>query len=308
MVKVKMYDIIIIGGGPAGLTAAIYALRRGMKIVIVSPEIGGRTNLAHHVENYPGFITITGPELVMKMEEQVKKNHPDCAFLMDSAYNIRKVRKHFEVMLKSRKKVKGKAVIIATGTEDRRLKVKGEEEFFGKGVTYCSTCDSPLFRNKIVAVIGGGNSAFIGVQEVSPYAKKVYVIHRRREFRADDVEIKRVKKLKNVELVLDDEVKEIYGKTLVKGVKLKSGKKLKVDGVFIEIGVTPITKLVKNLRVKTTEHDFIVVNDMQETNVKGVYAAGDITTKNAGLLQIVHATSEGAIAGFYASTYVNDLE
>jgi thioredoxin reductase (NADPH) len=303
-----MHDVIIIGGGPAGLSAAIYALRRGMNIAVVSPEIGGRTNLAHHVENYPGFVTITGPELMKRMEEQIKENHPDCSFIRDSAYNITKVKKHFEVLMKSRKKVKGKAVIIATGTEDKRLKVKGETEYFGKGVTYCSTCDSPLFRNKVVAVIGGGNSAFVGVQEVSPYAKKVYVIHRRKEFRADETEVERVKKLKNVEFVLGDEVKEVYGNTLVKGVKLKNGKDLKVDGVFIEIGVTPITQILEKLRVKTNNNGFITVNDKQETNVKGVYAAGDITTKNAGLLQIVNAASEGSIAGFYASTYVNDLE
>lgn len=303
-----MYDVIIIGGGPAGLSAAIYALRRGMNIAVVSPEIGGRTNLAHHVENYPGFVTITGPELMKRMEEQVKKNHPDCAFIRDSVYNITKVKKHFEVLMKSRKKANGKAVIIATGTEDKRLKVKGETEYFGRGVTYCSTCDSPLFRNKVVAVVGGGNSAFVGVQEVSPYAKKVYVIHRRKEFRADETEVGRVKKLKNVEFVLGDEVKQVYGKTLVEGVKLKSGKELKVDGVFIEIGVTPITQILEKLRVKTDNNGFIVVNDKQETNIKGIYAAGDITTKNAGLLQIVNAASEGSIAGFYASTYVNDLK
>ena len=303
-----MYDIVIVGGGPAGLSAAIYALRRGMKTAVVTPDIGGRVSLAHHVENYPGFVSITGPELMKKMEAQVKKNHPECEFIKSSAYNIVRVRKHFEVLLKSRKKVNGKSVIICTGTEDRRLKGKGIQEFFGKGVTYCSTCDSPLFRNKVVAVVGGGNSAMIGVQEVSPYAKKIYVIHRRKEFRADEIEVERVKKLKNVQFILNDEVKEVFGKVLVEGVKLKSGKKLKVDGVFIEIGVTPITQIIRDLKVKTDKAGFIIVNDKQETNRQGIYAAGDITTKNAKLLQIANAVSEGSIAGFFASTYVNDLE
>lgn len=303
-----MYDVIIVGGGPAGLTAAIYALRRGMKTVVISPELGGRVMLAHHVENYPGFVSITGPELMKRIEDQLRKNHPECGFLNDSAYNILRVRKHFEVVLKSRKKIKGKSVIIAAGTEDKSLKIRGEKEFFGKGVTYCSTCDSPLFRNRVVAVVGGGNSAMVGVQEVSPYASKVYLIHRRKEFRADETEVERVKKLKNVEFVLNDEVREIYGGQLVRGVKLKSGKDLKVDGVFIEVGVTPITQFVKSLGVKINGNGFIEVSDRQETNVKGVFAAGDITTKNAGLLQIIHAASEGAIAGFFAGTYVNDLE
>ena len=242
-----------------------------------------------------------------KMEEQIKNNHPECEFVMDSVYDIKKVKKHFEVLLKSREKINGKSVIIATGTEDKSLNIKGEKEFFGKGVTYCSTCDSPLFRNKVVAVVGGGNSALIGVQEVSPYASKVYLIHRRDEFRGDSVEVERVKKLENVEFVLSDEVKQVYGDTLVKGLKLKSGKDLKVDGLFIEIGVTPLTQFVEGLGVKIMKGGFVQVNDKQETSVPGIFAAGDITTKNAHLLQIVHATSEGAIAGFFASTYVNDL-
>ncbi|MBR9678744.1 MAG: FAD-dependent oxidoreductase [Nanoarchaeota archaeon] len=302
-----MFDVVVVGGGPAGLTAAVYALRRGMKTVVVTPEIGGRVMLAHHVENYPGFISITGPDLVKKMEEQIRKNHPDCDFVMDSVYDVKKVKGFFEILLKSRKKISGKSVIIATGTEDKSLKIKGEREFLGKGVTYCSTCDSPLFRNKVVAVVGGGNSALVGVQEVSPYASKVYLIHRRSEFRGDVVEVERVKKLRNAEFVLDEEVMEVYGDTVVKGLKLKSGKNLKVDGLFIEIGVTPLTQFIKKLGVKVTSQGFVEVNDKQETSVDGVFAAGDITTKNANLLQIVHATSEGAIAGFFASTFVNDL-
>lgn len=301
-----MKDVIVIGGGIAGLTAVIYAARRGMKTCVVTPEIGGRTNLAHQVENYPGFAKITGPDLMKEVEKQVKTNHPDCEFVNDYASEIKVKGKSFEVVLSSGEKVEGRSVVIATGSADKELGVKGEKEFIGKGVTYCATCDGPLFKGKEVVVVGGGNSAMVGVQELSPITSRVYLVHRRKEFKADEVEVERVKKLKNVKMFLDEELSEIFGGRLVEGVKLKSGKTLKVQGVFIEIGVKPLSDLALSAGAEL-DRGFIKVDNKQRTSIQGIFAAGDVSNKNPDFLQLTTSVSEGAIAGFQAASYVANL-
>ena len=301
-----MIDVVVIGGGVAGLTSVIYAARRGMSTAVITPEVGGRTNLAHQVENYPGFTAISGSDLTKRVEEQVRTNHPNCKFFTDYVSDIKKASKGFEIVLSSGDVVLAKSVVIATGSSDKELGIPGEKEFIGKGVTYCATCDGPLFKGKTVVVVGGGNSAMVGVQELSPITKKVYLVHRRKDFRADEVEIERVKKLKNVELILEDELVEVLGDSFVKSIILKSGKKIDVQGVFIEIGVKPSSEIGPSLKLEL-DKGFIKVDNKQMTSVPGVFAAGDVTNKNTDFLQITTSVSEGAIAGFQAATFVADL-
>jgi len=292
-----MLDIIIIGGGPAGLTAAIYALRQKKSVLVITKHVGGRAVLATEIENYPGYIKISGHNIMRIMEEQVKLLGGE--IILGNVSEIKKLKNFIIKLDNTNKSFNARRVILATGGEDRKLGVKGEEEFLGKGVSYCATCDSSFFKGKTVCVVGGGDSAVHAVKLLSKIAKKVYLIHRRKNFRCSEIEINRLKNKKNVEFLLDEEVKEIKGKEKVEEVVLKN-LKIKTDGVFIEIGVTPLIGLAKQLGVKL-DRELIVVNDLQETNVKGFYAAGDITVKNGNLKQIITAACEGAVAGFFAS-------
>ena len=288
-----VYDLIIIGAGPAGMTAAVYAARYKLRILIISKDAGGVANLAHKIENWPGIISISGTDLMQNFRKQV-----EALGVKIVAEEINKIRNKFEIVTSSGKKFKSKTLILAFGTVRRKLNVPGEEEFIGKGVSYCATCEAPFFRDKTVCVVGGRNSAAMAAMLLSKYAKKVYVIYRREKLRADPMLIEQVEKDSKIEMVYNAEVAKILGSKFVEKIILKDGKEMLMDGVFIEIGGVPSTTLVKEINVKLDRHGFIITDANMQTNVQGVFAAGDII--NTPLRQIVTACGDGAKAAYSA--------
>ena len=298
----ETYDVIIIGGGPAGLGAGLYAARRNLKTLILSETLGGQMSLAHIVENYLGVEPIPGVELAEKMRKQVEKF--GCEFKLEVVVGL-ELKDEIKKVKTKEKEYSTKIVIIATGSHYRRLDVEGEEKFIGKGVSYCSTCDGPLFRNKKVAVIGGSDSAVNAAIYLSEMASETYLIHRRDELRAEEANQEHLKK-SSVKIIWDSVVEKIEGekfvnKIIIKNMKTNETKELELDGLFIEIGQIPTTEIIKAAGVEVNEKNFIVVNDKFETNVPGVYATGDVTGSFA---QIVVAAAEGAESATNAYLYL----
>ncbi len=302
-----MYDTIIIGAGPAGLTAAIYATRRKLKTLVLSKDLGGQIVRTNFVENYPGIDEITGPNLAKNMEAQAEKFGAEIKY--EEAQNISKTTKNF-IVKTDLGEYETKTLILAFGKTPRSLGVPGEEQFRNKGVSYCVNCDAPLFKDKIAAVIGGGNAAFDAVHYLSKIAKKVYLIHRRTGFRADETTIEQTKKIDNAELVLDSVIKEVQGdkflkKLIIENVKTKEVKELEVDGLFVEIGSTVETDFAKHL-VELDELKQIKVNDKCETSCPGIFACGDVTI--IPFKQATIAVGEGAKAALQAYNYIHNIK
>lgn len=302
--KMKTYDILIIGAGPAGLTAGLYSARNGLKTGIISKEIGGTANTILRIENWPGF-TGSGFELMKKFYEQVKKYKVD--FILEEISSIEKDKSGEGFNIKTKEQdLKCKALIIATGVERKKLKIPGEEKFLGKGVSYCITCDSFFFKNKEVALIEGSVCASSSAITLSDIAKKVYLIYRGEKFECGDNNDELLSKKKNIKIYYDTIPLEILGKDKVEGIRVFSkGKKtdIKLEGVFIEIGSSPIGEFTKNLNLKMDEDKFIRVDEDMKTNIEGVYAAGDVT--HIKLKQVVVAASQGAIAAKAAYDWLN---
>lgn len=299
----KIYDLIIVGAGPAGLTAAIYAARKGLNTLVLSSDIGGQIAKAAFVENFPGFLEISGVELAQKMFEQARNQGAEIIF--EEVIKINAQKNKFEVKTQLNK-YHSKAIILAYGKTPRKLGAKNEDLFLGKGVSYCATCDMPLFKNKIIAVIGGGNSTFDAAIYGSSIAKKVYLIHRREEFRADKKLVEKAKKLKNIEFVLNSVVREIKGEKfvnsiLIENTKTKEISEIPVDGVFVEIGYEVKTDMVAHL-VKLDEFKQIIVDKNCATSHPGIFAAGDIT--NTLFKQAVVAAGEGCKAALSAYNWL----
>jgi len=299
----KIYDIIIVGAGPAGLTAAIYAGRRALKTLVISKDIGGQIAKAPDVENYPGFDSISGIELMQKMQEQAENNNAEIIF--EEIKTVKKEKDGFIIETSSAKH-KGKALILAYGKTPRGLDVKGEEKYSGKGVSYCATCDMPVFKNKVVAIAGGGNSALDAALYGSKIAKQVYLIHRREGFRADEITIEKARKTKNIQFVLNSVIKEIKGTNFVKSIivediKTNKTKEIPLDGVFVEIGYDVKTEIVKHL-VKLDQYMQIIIDNNCKTSHPGIFAAGDIT--NTPVKQAVVSAGEGAKAALAAYNYL----
>lgn len=288
----KIKDLIIIGAGPAGLTAGIYAKRFGLDFLIIGETPGGIALEGHKIENYPGFKSISGADLMQKFQEQL-----DHEILQE---NVKKIIKKFKIYT-DKNQYQAKSIILALGTKTRKLGLKNEEKFLGKGLSYCVVCDGPLFRDKIVAIVGGGNSALAGAVELADIAKKVYLIHRRDEFRAEPVWQERVKKNKKIEIIYNANLQELKGDEILEEIILDNNKKIKINGLFIEIGVTPNIALCKDLDIKT-EDNYVIADKNQATNIKAVYAAGDITNNN--LKQIITACAQGAIAASSVYNYM----
>lgn len=296
MNKMGNYDIAIIGAGPAGLTAGIYAGRYMLKTLIIGSLNGGTISEAHKVCNFPTYNDIKGFELSQKMVEHAKENNAE--IINGYVKSIIKSGKLFEVRTDSNKYI-AKKIILAYGQKKRMLGVKGEKELLGKGVSYCATCDAAFFKEKIVAVVGGSNSALTAALLLSEYASKVYIIYRKSKFfRAEPTWVKQAENNNKIEFVFNTQIKEIIGKNSVKKVILNGGSEFKIDGVFVEIGYDPDETLSRQLSINTNK-GYISVNKRQETNVKGVFAAGDITDNS--LKQAITASAEGAIAS--TSTY-----
>lgn len=306
MVMPELYDLVIVGAGPAGLTAAIYAARQKINFVVLEAKAcGGQLLVTDKIENYPGFPEgIKGIELAEKMRKQAEKL--GAKILTEEVMNLAIKDNVKEITTASKKIFKAKAVIIATGSEHAKLNVPGEKEFNGKGVSYCATCDGNFFRGKTVAVIGGGNTALDYALYMDNLAKKTYIIHRRDEFRGENALVEGLKKSK-VEKILKTVCKEIRGDKIVKEIVLadaetgKNEKTLKVDGVFIAVGTNPLTKIAQNIGIELDAQGNIKVNQQQETNIPGIFAAGDVT---GGLRQITISAGAGTIASLSALRYV----
>ena len=299
-----MYDTIIIGAGPAGLAAGIYCGRKKLKTAIVTLDVGGQGNLTSHIENYPGALPQSGMELIDKFKTQVDKFGAE--FIFGKVTKVEKVDKYFEVTLNDGKKQQAKTIILTYGKVPRKLGIPGEEEFFGRGISTCATCDAPLFKDKVAAVVGGGNSAVEAALELSSYTKKVYLIHRRQGFRADEVTMEKMKADPKVELVLDSIPAEIKGdkfvqSVVVENVKTKDKKELKIDGLFLEIGYVVDSSMVKDL-VDINDWNEVIINSLGETSAPGIFAAGDVT--NTPFKQAIIAAGDGARAALQAYSYL----
>ncbi|BCN29651.1 thioredoxin-disulfide reductase [Anaeromicropila herbilytica] len=305
----KQYELIIIGSGPAGLTSAIYASRAEIDTLIIekNPVSGGQIINTYEVDNYPGLPGINGFDLAMKFREHSEKLGASFVMGEVSHYDIEGPIK--KITLDNGDKYEAKAVIIATGAIYRKLEVKGEKELTGMGVSYCATCDGAFFRNKTTVVVGGGDVAVEDAIFLARLCKKVYVIHRRDEFRAAKTLTTQLSKMENVEIIWDTVVDEIIGKELVKAVKVRNKKTneektIDTDGVFIAVGNMPSSDVFKEI-LKTDEVGYIVADESCTTNIDGVFVAGDIRTKS--LRQIITAASDGANAITSVERYLNGI-
>lgn len=302
-----MYDTIIIGSGPAGLTAAIYATRREMKTLIIGKELGGQVIWASEIENYPGFKNINNFEFIERFRDQAVSLGAEL-----KEAEVKKIEKKedgsFRVIT-GKEELLAKTVIIAMGLSPRRLAVPGEVELNGKGVSYCANCDGPLYRGKTVAVIGGGNSAFDAAEYLSKLATKVYIIHRNNDFKAFDTLIQEVKDRENIDIITNVTIKEIKGDNKVEGLVYISKDnseeiEIKIDGVFVEVGRIASTDLVAEY-VDRDEKMQLSVNKRCETKTPGLFAAGDVTNASE-YKQITVAIGQATIAALAAYQYIQE--
>lgn len=308
--SVKEYDIVIIGAGPAGLAAGLYAARGNMKTVILEKLIpGGQLNNTMDVENYPGMDHMTGPQISQAMEEQTKRF--GCEIINNCNISSVHLSKDKKIIESDKGKFSGKAIIIATGSEYRKLSVPGEKEYAGKGVSYCAVCDGAFFKEKELVVVGGGDSAVEEGTFLTKFASKVTIIHRRDKFRAEKIIQERAFRNSKINVIWNTIVPEIKGNgNGVTGVRLKNvitneETNFHCDGVFIYIGLDPNTQLFKG-QLKMDEANRIITNEKMETNIPGVYAVGDV--RETPLKQAVTAAADGSLAATIAIGYIEALQ
>ncbi|MBW5471039.1 thioredoxin-disulfide reductase [Brevibacillus formosus] len=303
----KIYDVIIAGAGPAGMTAAVYTSRANMSTLMLERGIpGGQMANTEDIENYPGFTSILGPDLSTKMFEHAQQ------FGAEYAYGeIKEIRDEelYKRVITGDKEYLTKSVIVATGAEHRLLGVQGEKELSGRGVSYCAVCDGAFFRNKELVVVGGGDSAVEEAVFLTRFASKVTIVHRRDQFRAQKILQKRAFDNEKIEVIWDTELKEIRGEGKVQAVLLQNTKtgeqrEYPADGVFIYVGMDPLTASVRPLGI-TNDAGYVLTDEKMNTKVKGVFAAGDVREKM--LRQVVTATGDGSIAAQSAQHYVEEL-
>jgi thioredoxin reductase (NADPH) len=306
LVDVTQRDLIVVGAGVAGFTAGIYGARSGLETLILEENVpGGTTADAPLIENYPGFPkSISGRELTGRMLEHAKS----VGVKIQQLEKVTKLKvEGEEIMLTTDKAVySASAVILATGTHYNKLGVSGEDEYRGRGVSYCAVCDGPFFKGKNVVVVGGGNSAGVSAIYLSNLASDVKLVHRRDQLRAEEAHFRELQN-QNVEILWNTEVKEIKGNAKVESIVLFNNKtsnqtELKVDGVFVQIGETPNSEVAEEAGVKVDEHGYIVVDQHQRTNLWGVYAAGDVTT--CPVKQVGTAVGQAIIAATEAFGYI----
>ena len=296
------YDIVVIGGGPAGMSAALYAARAGLPCLVIESNIsGGQMNETDIIENYPGIEEMQGAVLAEKMKRHAEKFgaqfHTATVIDVDFSGQVKRVK------LDDGNVISSEVVVIATGASHRKLNVPGEKEFSSKGVSYCATCDGHFFRGKTVALVGGGDTAMTEALYLSNIVEKVIVIHRRDKLRAAKVLQDRVFKKPNIDFIWNTIVREIRGNEKVEELLLENKKTgenftLKVDGIFIAIGIVPNTELFKG-KINLDSQGYIITDENMETNIKGVYAAGDVRAKR--LRQVITAVADGAIAVSHAA-------
>ncbi|MEM4267727.1 MAG: FAD-dependent oxidoreductase [Candidatus Woesearchaeota archaeon] len=288
-----MYDVIIVGGGPAGVTAAIYAARYKLSTLLLSPEIGGWAKKAYKIENLTSYASILGKELSLRYEEHIKAN--DITYKKETVMGIEKSDAGFVVKSTSGLH-NARFLIYAAGTRKRKLNVPGEDKFLGKGVCLCATCDAPFFKNKRVAVIGGNDSGATSALLVAEYAEKVMLFEIMDSLPCEPIWREKMFASGKIEVVCGDSVSRIEGDKKVERILLKSGRMINVDGVFIEVGSDPNSEMARAIGAETDKWGHIVVDRSQHTSVDGLYAAGDVTSGSNYMRQIVAAQAEGAIA------------
>ncbi len=325
------YDLIIIGSGPAGLTASVYASRCRIKHLVIGQIFDSSLFKAHLVENYPGFEKIKGADLIRKFYSQaknlgaeiiseetvdIKQTHP-CPSQERNNSNLsyeennpplappERGMKSFKIATNLNKIFESKFVLLTLGTKQRKLNIPGEKEFLGKGVSYCAVCDAAFFKNKKTVVVGGSDSAAMAALLLAEHAAEVFLIYRKSELRCEPIKKEQVEKNPKIKIIYKTNITEVGGRDKVEFVRLnkeyKNNLKLETDGVFIETGAVPPETLIKNMGIETDQSGYIIIDKKGETNIRGFYAAGDVTTGSNGLRQIVTAVSEGAIAA--ASIY-----
>lgn len=301
-----IYDTIIIGGGPSGLSSAIYSSRARLNTLIIEKAgCGGLIAMTDFLENYPGFeVGINGFELTSKMEQQARNFGTEIVYGEVLSIETQETLK--KVILADKTYIT-KTIIIASGSNFKKLGIKGEAEFIGKGVSYCATCDGPFFKNKDVAVIGGGDSALQEALFLTKFVNKVFLIHRRDKFRATQILQERVLSEPKIEVVLDCIVEEIEGNNMIEKVKIKNVKsntlkEIAVNGVFIFIGWIPNTKFLTQNKITLDENGYIITDDKMKTSLDGIFACGDVRKKI--LRQVVTATGDGATASISAQNYI----
>jgi thioredoxin reductase (NADPH) len=304
-----IYDVAIIGAGPAGLSASIYAGRYKLKNIVFGKQMGGTITEAHKVCNYPGVGDITGLELGSKMYEQAKNNGAQTS--LESVVSIQKEGDLFKLETDTKKEVFAKTIILATGTKRNKLAVPGEDKYLGKGVSYCATCDAMFYRDKIVGVVGGSNAATMAATMLADIAKQVYIIYRGTALRGEPAWVEDVKSKKNIEVILTTVITAIEGNETLERVKLSKefngSQYLDIDGLFIEIGSEPNADLPNKLGVALDKENYIVVKDDQSTSIEGVWAAGDATTNSNKLQQVATAVGEGAVAANSVYSYLKNV-
>lgn len=295
-----MYDIIIIGAGPAGLTSALYARRANKKVLILEAKsYGGQIINAHLIENYPGILAISGLEFATNLYNQVIKLGAEIKY--ETVLQVLSDK----TVITNKAQYQAKAVIIATGSENRKLNIKNEADYIGKGVSYCATCDGNFYKNKIVAVNGGGNTALEDALYLAEIVNKVYLIHRREEFTGEEKYLEELKNKKNVEIILNSRIESLQGQDKLESLtiidNLNNKKELQVDGLFIAIGQTPKNEIFSNV-VLLDQAGYIISSDGVHTKTPGIYVAGDTRVKN--LRQLTTAVSDGSIA---ATTAIKEM-
>lgn len=301
-----VYDVVIIGGGPAGLTAGIYVKRAMLNAVLFEKlGVGGQIIVTDKVENFPGFLEISGADLAAKFEEQARKFGLEMKGMVE--VDAIEDKGNIKIIKTTEGDIETKSVIIASGTTPKKLGAKGEVEFTGRGVSYCATCDGFFFRDKVVVVIGGGDSAITEAIYLTKMAQKVIVVHRRNELRAEKINQEHAFSNPKISFIWDSALVEIVGKNIVEKVILKNLKtnetiEVKTDGVFIYVGLIPNTAFTD---VKKDEWGFIIANEKMETSVKGIFVAGDCRV--TPLRQIATAVGDGAIAAVSTERYLEQL-
>jgi alkyl hydroperoxide reductase subunit F len=299
-----MYDVIVIGAGAAGLSAALYTTRRALKTAVLNKEFGGQTATTLAIENYPGIDKVEGVELMMRFRAQAEKYGTE--ILNDQAISMVKQGNQFVVTGQNGKTYEAKTIILAFGKTPRRLAVPGEDEFANKGVVYCATCDAPLFAGKDVVVVGGGNSAVDAALLLSKIAKQVRLVHRRDAFKAEQILVDRLKQATNVTFILNSAIDSIYGEQFVTGVKIKDLpteqiSDLSVQGVFVEIGYEVKADFLPDC-IKLNGAGEVIIDAFNQTTCPGVFAAGDSTS--VPYKQTVISAGEGAKAALSAYNYI----
>jgi len=305
----KIRDLVIIGAGPSGLSASVYASRYGIKHIIIGLLPGGLISESHKVDNYLGVESLSGLDLSQKMLNHAKKYSPE--IIISEVVDIKRTenKRFFEIKLPGAEIVLARAIILATGTKPRQLNIPGEKELAGKGISYCATCDGFFYKNKTVAVVGGGNSAVGAAVHLAQIASKVFLIYRKAELPAEGYWKKQLSENKKIETIYNANVVAVSGKEKVEKIKLdtkiNNQDELSVDGLFVEVGSDPNWEFAKNLALAADDGGYVKIGADGATSAAGVWAAGDITTGSNKLRQAITAAAEGAIAAHSAFEYLN---